>query len=338
MERNIKIDVLKAFAIILVLLGHSIQYGSGYDFYYNASFFDNFAFKLIYSFHMPLFMLISGFLAYQSLNKSNNIPYLITKKIKTILVPILMWSIIPFMISIRNVDSFDFTFLIKRYIYVALDNMWFLWSLLFISIIAIVVNKVFKDNVLIYLLIFILTLIIPDIHNLGLYKFLYPFFVCGYLFHKYNLINKVTNNKLIFSISLILYVILFILFKQNYYVYISGVTILNKNVMSQLFIDIYRIFLGLTGSYVFITIIISFMNYMTDGIKKFLLTVGQNTLGIYAISDIFFKSFLGRITYNFNMNYLTTILEMIIILFICLVLIELLKKSKFLNKVLFGGR
>ena len=50
-------DNLKGFLIPLVVLGHAIQYS--YE-YFDYSHFYNY----IYSFHMPAFMTISGFLSY----------------------------------------------------------------------------------------------------------------------------------------------------------------------------------------------------------------------------------------------------------------------------------
>ena len=58
-NRNYYIDAAKGLAIFLMLWGHCIQscvVGSDVDF------FENTVFKAIYSFHMPLFMLISGYL------------------------------------------------------------------------------------------------------------------------------------------------------------------------------------------------------------------------------------------------------------------------------------
>lgn len=61
-ERNVIIDVIKAFAIISVLVGYSIQYGFSEAYLASKAYFDNVIFKVIYSYHMPLFMLISGYL------------------------------------------------------------------------------------------------------------------------------------------------------------------------------------------------------------------------------------------------------------------------------------
>ena len=56
------LDVLEAVAITLVLVGHAMQFGSGMHCYIYSDIFDNVVFKVIFSFHMPLFMLISGYL------------------------------------------------------------------------------------------------------------------------------------------------------------------------------------------------------------------------------------------------------------------------------------
>lgn len=61
MKRDIFYDIVKGIAIVLVVFGHCIQYGSG-EHYENARLFmDEWLYKLIYSFHMPLFALISGY-------------------------------------------------------------------------------------------------------------------------------------------------------------------------------------------------------------------------------------------------------------------------------------
>lgn len=57
-KRNELLDILKGFAIILVVLGHSVQYLLG-----NNN--ENWLFSFIYSFHMPLFMFISGYVCYR---------------------------------------------------------------------------------------------------------------------------------------------------------------------------------------------------------------------------------------------------------------------------------
>ena len=52
------LDNLKWFLILLVVLGHAIQHTY-------ADFGQNCLFRAIYSFHMPAFMAVSGYLAWK---------------------------------------------------------------------------------------------------------------------------------------------------------------------------------------------------------------------------------------------------------------------------------
>jgi len=62
-KRLIWADSLKGVLIILVVLGHAIQYTIGNECYENR------LWNIIYSFHMPAFMAVSGYLAFR-LNSS----------------------------------------------------------------------------------------------------------------------------------------------------------------------------------------------------------------------------------------------------------------------------
>ena len=62
--RNKAFDVLKLFAIFLVVWGHCIQNLHSGDFYSEP------VYKIIYSFHMPLFMVISGFFSKSAMSFS----------------------------------------------------------------------------------------------------------------------------------------------------------------------------------------------------------------------------------------------------------------------------
>ena len=69
MKRNISIDSIRGLAIVLMVFGHCIQCGSGQLFFDNHFYFDIFLYKVIYSFHMPLFAFVSGLFIYSSINK-----------------------------------------------------------------------------------------------------------------------------------------------------------------------------------------------------------------------------------------------------------------------------
>lgn len=58
-KRLVWVDSLKGWLITLVVLGHAIQNTLG------AACESNHLWNIIYSFHMPAFMAISGFVAYR---------------------------------------------------------------------------------------------------------------------------------------------------------------------------------------------------------------------------------------------------------------------------------
>lgn len=77
-------DAVKALAILFVVFGHCIQYISGTDFWENR------IYQFIYSFHMPLFFMLSGFFFVGQQDKPAK--DFIIRKTRTLLLPCLMWA------------------------------------------------------------------------------------------------------------------------------------------------------------------------------------------------------------------------------------------------------
>lgn len=59
-KRNQYYGFVKGIAIMLVVIGHCIQFGSGTQYLLEQDFFDNICFKFIYGCHMPLLIFDSG--------------------------------------------------------------------------------------------------------------------------------------------------------------------------------------------------------------------------------------------------------------------------------------
>lgn len=88
-EHIVYIDVARGIAAFLVVVGHSIQVA-------DATFDQNIFFRLIYSFHMPLFMFLSGYVSY----KSDVYEYRwIINKAKHLAIPFFIWTILPVLFS-----------------------------------------------------------------------------------------------------------------------------------------------------------------------------------------------------------------------------------------------
>lgn len=221
-ERDNFIDIVKSLGIILVVIGHCIQYGSGELYFKKELYFDNALFKYIYSFHMPLFMLISGYLF--GYNKNMGLS-LIKKKALQMVIPIFVWSILPLVASIYGSfnEGLGFLVIIKKYISISVHNLWFLWAVFLLSCIVVVIHTFYQDNTMLYMILWILSNFISDELNVFLYTYMYPFFVLGYLYNTRGWKCKVIKwSNSYYSIILlgIVFAILLSFFSYDKYIYI----------------------------------------------------------------------------------------------------------------------
>lgn len=122
-ERIQWIDILKGIAIILVVMGH-MPYEPGFVALKGG----------IYSFHMPLFMLLAGFTAALSMGRSPSVGTFIYKRFIGIFLPYLVWSfmISPFA-SLKIYQAYSFADCLNNFI---TGNVacWFLPCLLMLQL------------------------------------------------------------------------------------------------------------------------------------------------------------------------------------------------------------
>lgn len=122
--RDSKIDYLKCFAIYLVILGHLIQSVT-------TGFSDNIIYNVIYSFHMPLFVFLSGLTACKSRDVINY--NFILKKFKSLMITFLMWAFVSSILIYKLNLMMNINHILD--ILITPDKgLWFLWSLFFIYI------------------------------------------------------------------------------------------------------------------------------------------------------------------------------------------------------------
>lgn len=144
LSRNTYVDFLKGILTFLVLWGHCIQYSSatGYDY------FNDIAFRIIYSFHMPLFMMLSGYVFYITLSKKGR-KKVIKSCITKYLIPIALWSAIYWIVSkllpaiIKGKLNFE---TVQDYYTIAGGMfLWFIWSLI-ACMFAVILLELKKDS------------------------------------------------------------------------------------------------------------------------------------------------------------------------------------------------
>lgn len=204
MDKKIKyLDTVRAIAIILIVVGHTLVH----------SYHCKMVFKFIYSFHVPLFFILSGYLY----KKESTFKNYFIKKFKRLMTPYFIWIIIFTIIyllfgknvaKILNVNStFNVLELFKNIIYgIGKDNLlkqnsslWFLPALFSMSIFFYFYINEKNSNRIIILKSIILLIIgmvstkylkiylpwgINTVLNAGILYYI------GYIFNRYKIFSK----------------------------------------------------------------------------------------------------------------------------------------------------
>lgn len=127
MNRIIALDIAKAICIILVVMGHYVP-----D---NSPAWYVLVHDVIYTFHMPLFMFVSGYV-YIATKKRSTYGDFLLKKVRRLMVPYLTTSVMVIVIKLLTQGSMSvdnpvtiFSFVEMFYMPVAGYFLWFIWAL-----------------------------------------------------------------------------------------------------------------------------------------------------------------------------------------------------------------
>lgn len=277
------INVVKGFAIFLMLWGHCIQYCSLNSF----NFFENIVFKIIYTFHMPLFMIVSGYLFYFSFQK-RELKELITHRAKPLLHTIVIGGILIYYLTtgLKGILSKKWHVLFNGAWLSSLSGIWFLWSVLVASLGVAIICKTIKRIYLQVILLFLWAFVIYLFPNASNNLYMYPYYVIGFFFAKY-------KSKIQKKLFLIKYISL-LLFPIMLYAYVKGYT---ENFL-KFKLDFFQYIIGLVGCVFALTILEIIFNLLYERKKSLLFPlskVGQMSLQIYVLSIIFLSSWLPTI-------------------------------------------
>lgn len=338
------IDCVRGIAVFLMVWGHTIQCGNGQIFIEERAYYSDMTFRSIYSFHMPLFAILSGFLLFSSL-ESRSCQEVMKKRIVSLGLPIVTWGSIDFVISLINNEIQVGLFSIVRLMFFSLvGGAWFLWAILMCTAAVVVNRRFFHDSLLFHVLIMVTGLFFTDRFNLGYFKFLYPFFVAGYCWnHLYKIIYPVINDM---KKSIAVFVSIFVSWEMMVYafgpdkfIYTTGYCLTtNTELFRQLFIDAYRVAIGYLGSGVVLLLV--WMIFQFSGISNmlFLSKLGKFSLGVY-LFDIYISNYcLKPIFANSQPSSIRAFFVSIALSFICVVITYSISQNSVLNLILLGGR
>jgi fucose 4-O-acetylase-like acetyltransferase len=213
--RDYHLDALKGFAIILVVVGHITAYSKP------ENLNDNVLFQLIYSFHMPLFFFISGYLVFGRFGPTTWVWTI--KKFRQLIVPYILFTVFYFYILFGfSVNRFTLSDISQTlFSYTVPNSAWFL-PVLFESflVLALLINAEKIIGKFSYEIFFLLVALplplsgiasIPAVNQIVVYT---PFVVAGYLVSQYKDCISGKNLKFLEIFGSILFLFLF-LFKYS---------------------------------------------------------------------------------------------------------------------------
>lgn len=317
------IDQLKGFAIILVVMGHIAEKSMNITTTPFNEFYG--------SFHMPLFMFLSGIFAYKSFKDWNvcEIMNFLKKKVTRILFPFFVIGGVYSLIFYGN--------FIDVYLGVS-SGYWFLPALFYCMLFGLIVHSLINkirilNNPICHLIIHgvfwgILIILyyrgwlenIPySLHALKMY----PYFLMGTFFSKYTAFkDKVLYSNHLFTIAIIGYILC--LMYQN---------------------EI-PVNLKYTGCFAIIILINMFVKY-NQYIPEKLSFIGKYSLEIYVFHwfllptlnslGLWVSSQSIGVNENFIIIFCITFVIAVPIIGICIILSKIIQNSRFLNAVCFGS-
>lgn len=332
--RNEYIDLLKSFLIITVVLGHMFVA------FFPETYIFRWDFKIIYSFHMFLFIFISGYLV-EFVNHTINFMWIKQRCIRLIL-PYSIWTLIFYLLHGNRVSFFgyfmeliapSFWFLIILFL---CDGMYYIITNIFVSL----KSRLYTSIVLV---VFIMMIwwstknIIVSTDILHMYSIYLPFYFLGVFSAVYQ--DKMVNFIRRFGIILcLLYPLAMFLYTyQNHDFFISFVNeeILNKcgyyfsrNILNTISV-MYNHFVVAPLGMVFWGMMI-YKIYQLKFVNIYFSYIGKYTLGIYILGGLFFFRYTGIVVYDL---IISTILGIFLPIFFEKILLKIAPKIHWL---LFG--
>ena len=331
-ERLEYIDLLRGICIFLVVFGHLLQANTMESSQHPI-------FSFIYSFHMPLFMFISGYIGYKTykVTSGNDAIYGMLNKARALLIPYFVWPLIVsnlFLVSKYNFDIWrQFSNLLNSW-----SPLWFLWYLFFLFLLYtayLLLLKIFRidKSVISDSIAFVLFIIFGaginylkldffiDIDSFMLYGL---FFFGGIVVSKYSIITDLILNKNIAFVGTILFLV--IVGQYNF----SDPGVRNKIIKLVISVSSIIIFYNLSRMF-------SDDNF----IRRKLLQYGKYSLVIYVTHFVMFSVYKDRAIFsNFSNLYIIILISglSIVVIEACIFIKRLVLYSPYLNLMLYGEK
>ena len=330
-------DLLKCFAIFSVLVGHSTEQLSG------GLFWDHPVWEFIYSYHMPLFMFVSGFFSRSSLRRSYG--EMARRKFLQLGVPSLTAYAIACSImlaagvtAIADLCELSFNGF--------MNCVWFLKCLLFCYLLMHPICRWVRKDWVAALVATVLVILIPGTEIVNL-NFMLPMFCLGMLCGGH-MEEIERHRRLWLAVSIILFGVLLCFWSGHLTVYehptrfwSAGTAASCTPDWANLGLTIYRLALGMAGSMTFFLL----SKPVYEAIRGWrwtgtLCRIGGATLGIYFLQTFLLEILVNRLQVYVPIphSYWVAPLLAIAELAICYNLVLLIRKTRLLRLLILGEK
>lgn len=316
---------MRGLAILFVVIGHIIQF--------NGIPTTNPVFEFIYSFHMPLFFSISGYIT-QKVTQINNISqYLlfVRKKFRSLIIPLLTWSLLinPYFLTEEwKLQTWDN--ILKT---IESPGLWFLKMLFFILVLYGLFNwisnkvslKAVKFIFPILPIIILSTLLIYiKVQDVNFLMFSYSFYL-GVILSQYLSIEKICTNTVIYFIAATAFLVL-----------ATHWEFAGKNID-----DLYKVLIS-TSAFIFFLNLFKKIN-LSIKVKQHLQIFGKYSLSIYILQFYLCKfSNLSSFAENYNVQpfilFIITTIIAIPICYICILIAKIIETNKISSYFMLGKK
>lgn len=333
-QRMQSMDVLKFVAIFFVLWGHAEQY------LLSGDYSDRMVYRHIYSFHMPLFMMISGF--FFAMTVKPKVMENIIGKARQLLLPAVCWSVIFIVIAIvftRQNLSFD------SIRYGMMQSLWFLKSAFACSMLGLVPFLFFRRRhfgaaCVVTLLLSQLLAVIPVI-NL---PFMYPAFLVGGLIYIYHDRFQYSARWIIPVCCFVWIVCNVFLDGEAYRSMVPGLQQIPQSVGLKVAWRLYKYVMGLCGAVAFMALFeVIFAKPKSGRMISVSAEWGKMTLGIYVIQAWVLETALAHFV-KFDgvpdslFDFVISPLVALAVMAVCVCVIRLIRRNGFVSFLLLGTK
>lgn len=325
--REFSFDILRVIAMCMVIIVHvSNVYSRGFGIITDGSFFGSLCFNTISRVSVPIFLMISGALLLDR-NFDKNKYF---KRLVKFVILIAAWDII-YLIWEYYYLGVSYDHLYKLFFEPYRAHLWYLYTIITLyaiqPLLKLILDK--SSTKIKYLLLFVwfalssLSIVNSTIANaFTLFSYI-GFFVVGKYLYEFIKNNDLKKYNILCILTIIICISLSICLNYTY---------------SHRYHMFYNLFFAYRTPFIILSSVALFtlivVNYTKDNVPKVIKTLSDVSLGVYLIHGIFLDITIQTFSYQDKISVIGIPLFFIFILILSVISVLILKKIKYVNKII----